>query len=803
MKTFIKTLALISSIFLLDSKSTNAQCHIDDWTALKAFYESTNGINWTNRTGWDVQIHNRTSPPTNCNLSNLFGIFTENGRVTCIDLDGGDNCNYSTTDGNNLVGTIPPELENLGSLSSLRLSNNLLTGGIPIELQNLNDLTRLYLDNNQLNGLPQEIGNFSSLNYLWLQGNNFSGNIPSEIGNLTNLSQLYLDHNEFEGSIPSSIGNLINLTYLDLGGNQFTGSIPIEIGNLTNLISLSIYETLISGSIPIQLGNLPNLEGLNLSNNPLLGGSSTLAELGNLVRLKILWLGGSNLSGIIPPNIGNLVNLESLGLRGNNLTGQIPNTFVNLTQLKELTFSENNFQGDVLDIIVNLPNLEFFQASSNQFTGIIPSSIGNLAQLKEFSLYNNNFSGNLPQELGNLTQLTKFYIGQNQFGGCFPNGLSNICNVITSSFNDGNNFDMPIEDFCTTGAGACCTNSGCTDDTACNYNPDATCDDNSCLQNCNEDFVYPGDLNHDGIVNHQDMGLSGSYLYEVGPPRASEHQNNDWYAYPAIDWNRQQQNNEDYKHFDCNGDGEITDADHQAVEDNMGRMWLEELVAFDGPEESEYLVRLLPAHNVANDYLILNVSLERRTGSDLNIQGGHFTIDYSDIFNIDYATLNFNNESWLGEKNVDLLYEKKHTENLKKFEIGFTKLNNSNSIGSGIIGDLIISLNVNQSAKTFNNMFEISVNTIGTHNGFSFTPIEDQVLQIVLGNYNCQSNLTINEDSPFQKTYKSNNSIATNGFVLIGADQQVTYKATGSITLNSGFRVKAGADFSAKIEPCD
>jgi len=46
MKTIITNLTIISIALLLNPQYTNAQCHIDDWTALKALYESTNGPNW-------------------------------------------------------------------------------------------------------------------------------------------------------------------------------------------------------------------------------------------------------------------------------------------------------------------------------------------------------------------------------------------------------------------------------------------------------------------------------------------------------------------------------------------------------------------------------------------------------------------------------------------------------------------------------------------------------------------------------------------------------------------------------------
>ena len=63
------------------------ECHIDDWTGLKALYESTNGNSWTNRGGWDVMINGQSSPPANCDLSTLYGVSLHNGgRVINLNL---------------------------------------------------------------------------------------------------------------------------------------------------------------------------------------------------------------------------------------------------------------------------------------------------------------------------------------------------------------------------------------------------------------------------------------------------------------------------------------------------------------------------------------------------------------------------------------------------------------------------------------------------------------------------------------------------------------------------------------------
>jgi len=100
--------------------------------------------------------------------------------------------------------------------------------------------------------------------------------------------------------------------------------------------------------------------------------------------------------------------------------------------------------------------------------------------------------------------------------------------------------------------------------------------------------------------------------------------------------------------------------------------------------------------------------------------------------------------------------------------------------------------------------YEFRVHTIGVHNNENeFTPIKDQVLQLNL-NSNCQPNWTITDSIPFQNLYQSSGNITTDGFVLIGEDQQVEYKAN-RVTLNSGFSIKVGEDsrFKAGYGNCD
>ena len=79
-------------------------------------------------------------------------------------------------------------------------------------------VTELNLTGNQLSGeIPPELGNLTTLTWLYLGLNQLSGEIPPELGNLVNLEQLYLDGNQLSGCVPSSLSGRLE----DLSGSPF------------------------------------------------------------------------------------------------------------------------------------------------------------------------------------------------------------------------------------------------------------------------------------------------------------------------------------------------------------------------------------------------------------------------------------------------------------------------------------------------------------------------------------------------------------------------------------------------------
>ncbi|CAN0424421.1 unnamed protein product, partial [Phaeothamnion confervicola] len=129
-----------------------------------------------------------------------------------------------------------------------------------------------------------------------------TGEIPKELGQLVKLERLKLSWNKLTGEIPKQLGGLTKLTALSLGSNQLTEQFyqspftPPFGGMLHEIAPLPLLISVEAGKIP--------------------------KELGQLARLKQLWLNGNQLTaGTIPKELGSLENLTILSLSYNELIG--------------------------------------------------------------------------------------------------------------------------------------------------------------------------------------------------------------------------------------------------------------------------------------------------------------------------------------------------------------------------------------------------------------------------------------------------------------------------------------------------
>ena len=251
--------------------------------ALSEFYQATNGVDWSNNSGWLV------GDP----CKDWFGVVCNSEQTQIASIDLSDNgllgnlpesvAAFSTLThlqlrGNELSGQLPGALGELSQLQVLDLGINQFSGDIPLNIGQLQSLQILNLDFNSFDGveLPAELGQLSNLQFLNLNDNNFAGELPDSLGQLSKLERLVLDDNNLSGSIPESLGQLTALSDLRLYGNRFSGNVPQSLSALVNMEKLLLQRNALSGALPSQLMQMQNLLVMDISWNALYSEDASL-----------------------------------------------------------------------------------------------------------------------------------------------------------------------------------------------------------------------------------------------------------------------------------------------------------------------------------------------------------------------------------------------------------------------------------------------------------------------------------------------------------------------------------------------
>ncbi|XP_062169467.1 probable leucine-rich repeat receptor-like serine/threonine-protein kinase At3g14840 isoform X2 [Alnus glutinosa] len=248
--------------------------------------------------------------------------------------------------GQNLSGTLPPDLTGLPSLQLIDLTRNYLNGSIPPGWGSSTQLVNISLLGNRLTGsIPKELANIPTLKNFTVEFNQLSGNLPPELGNMSSIERFLLSSNNFTGELPDSFAGLITLKDFRISDNQFSGKIPNYIGDWKNLTKLVIQASGLNGPIPPGIAFLENLTDLRISD--LNGSEESFPPLNNLKQLETLILRSCNITGRLPEYLGNRTTLNTLDLSFNKLSGEIPRNFSGLEKLKFIYLTGNLLTGEV------------------------------------------------------------------------------------------------------------------------------------------------------------------------------------------------------------------------------------------------------------------------------------------------------------------------------------------------------------------------------------------------------------------------------------------------------------------------
>ncbi|XP_047340913.1 leucine-rich repeat receptor-like serine/threonine-protein kinase RGI4 [Impatiens glandulifera] len=218
----------------------------------------------------------------------------------------------------------------------------------------------------------------------------------------------------------------INLRDIDLLGN-----VPSNLSSFSSsLTKLILTGTNLTGLIPPEIASLQQLKNLDLSDNALNG--EIPSDICGLLKLEELYLNSNRLEGSIPIEIGNLTSLRWLILYDNQLSGFIPITIGRLQQLEVIRAGGNkNLQGSVPEEIGNCTNLVMIGLAETSISGFLPVSLGRLRKLETIALYTALLSGQIPPELGDCVSLQSIYLYENGLTGSIPSRLGNLKNLQT------------------------------------------------------------------------------------------------------------------------------------------------------------------------------------------------------------------------------------------------------------------------------------------------------------------------------------------------------------------------------------
>jgi Leucine-rich repeat (LRR) protein len=206
--------------------------------------------------------------------------------------------------------------DNLTSLESLKMSN-VLWARIPSTPNQWSKLKTLEVSEVELRGnLPDIFDGLDSLKSIYINETEVSTTSQQNIYKAPNLKELTLSYCELD-PIPDEIGNLTSLSKLIITTEQNSINTPITLpSTVSNLINLkSVFVSTNYDQFPTVLLTLNNtLESIAIQDNI----GSVPPEIGNFTVLKTLTLRNCGLSSL-PSEIQDLSNtLDKLYLSGNS-----------------------------------------------------------------------------------------------------------------------------------------------------------------------------------------------------------------------------------------------------------------------------------------------------------------------------------------------------------------------------------------------------------------------------------------------------------------------------------------------------
>ncbi|MBA0779876.1 hypothetical protein Gotri_004062 [Gossypium trilobum] len=388
-----------------------------------------------------------------------------------------------STNGNT---TLVSLLEAFPSVKTLFLRDNYFLNNTEVnqQLHVLRNVENLILDFTPLPfNFLESIGILTSLKTLSLYGCGLTGTLPTQGWcYLKSLEELSLRRNALGGEITSCLGNLTSLRYLDIAGNYFTGNVadtPLTNLSMLQFLSLSVNQFHVPLSFK-SFANHSNLKVLLARRNKFVAEPATSQTWSPKFQLKVFDMSSCEIDedgklqlpnflyyqydlryidlsycsygGIGFPHwlVENNTRLEDLLLIDTSIVGPLflpshPNP-----NLKTFVLSYNHLQHEIPRNFCSIfPNLETLWLRGNALKSTIPVCLGGMQQLIYLDMAVNNLFGGIPKELAMSRSLVFLDLSLNTLSGKIFPPIYYFFNSLAVVLLRGNKFEGEIPDFST------------------------------------------------------------------------------------------------------------------------------------------------------------------------------------------------------------------------------------------------------------------------------------------------------------------------------------------------------------------
>lgn len=215
--------------------------------------------------------------------------------------------------------------------------------------------------------------------------------------------------------------------------------------------------------------------------------------------------------------------------------------------------------------------------------------------------------------------------------------------------------------------------------------------------NISRDFVWPGDTDHNGIANHQDLLNIGLAYGQNGPDRGLEI-NRNWEPINAANWDTlTPQSFTDFKHIDADGNGRIEASDTLAIVENWGKTtpWYESpadegIVRFEPQQGAPLFVEAREEVKIGKNTFDVILGTEANPAEE--VYGLAFSISYEyEGIQSGQVYAGFDS-TWLGTLGDNLLSLQRNDPEQNRIDIAITRTDGQNISGRGAIASLHITI---------------------------------------------------------------------------------------------------------------